>query len=1119
MHHGDLLLPSVIRGVKLQCPGYRDQLDLAFRDESAEVARKVAAKADPGPVASSRTAESSSTSKRRTDPNGLLALLRQHDEASAIFAAQRVPSLSTLDDQATAFFYAHYLIPGADLGGPTRAPSELDETVLASIRAVGLAGLSRPALAPGGLHVETAKRYVNAIRRTNVALRDAEQVKKDSTLLATMMLGVFETMTGHTPSSLTAWISHIDGAAALVKLRGSEQLRTWNGRRLFLQATTYLMNNCLQRSLPLPKEIMDLTAELGTYMDGTDRIWRLHLASCDVVNFRADVRQDLQPGRTERLTRALELDRRLMHIFSELPLGWDYQIIQTEEDRDLVLTGYYHIYPNFFLVQVWNGARLMRMMLNEIICDDLVAGFAATPALFQVDEYLAHLTRSKETLSQLQAGVIAKRDIEQRQNQEASFTNSWVIPRDPRGGGERGLLGALVCQARAPPWLLIGPRGKRRRGVYASLEDINDPQKTDVGADVFTQFLGILVVVALTRLFRIGFRIRDLAATYRARQALENPPEESLDGPPPESPSTPSFQDSFETVKTGPDSHGSENLLESLSLIERRFGFRLFTSGPSLLGGTAPMETPTGWQISKSVLATLVYFGAYIVVILLGVFTARVKTNNTALSSDPKCGVYYNPLPTAALYYHQAELESAHLAQDCYGEEEGADGCNLFVSQSIDYQTYNASCPFAPDLCLEDAGPAVQYSTGPVSGAKLGINAPQVLEFERNTTCSPLNMNESYVTLVRNGNTKTYQYNYGTVPLYHNHTWDSVPQRDGQGVGSGYQVVPYLSVPGIWAPIAELQAPYGSLTTIIFVDSQTILYSAPSSDPIFPADTRVDSENRTYWSKTSRHATVMACVDSTRWRDPITTDSWSNGYQAIPMSKDAQIRGGQQLFRESLVHSNIYWSLSQRGAAALQAQTKAGRIVSLPMGEEQWKDEAKALYETSLARIQIEARDIAHGTQARFAGWAKEEENEYLGPEICHQTFLFKADGWNNVNWAAAMSILVIGLFIIFPLSFPISTDSQRLLPELVFGTREEWLAYLVVESVRWVGRRIRDLFLLGWTALLGVWRALYRVFSEGSGRVKARWRKSTLGERTRQKVKELWARLTGKPHPDDPTE
>ena len=376
-------------------------MDLAFRDESADVARKVALKADPAPAASSSTAEGGTGSDR------LSALLRWQAEASTIFAAQKVHLVPTLDDQATAFYFAHYLIPGADPARPTRGPSELDATIQASIRAVGVAGLLRPAFASGGLNAETAKRYVAAIRQTNVALRDADQVRKDSTLLATMMLGVFETMTGRTPSSLTAWISHIDGVAALVKLRGSEQLETWAGRRLFMQATTYLMNDCLQRSLPLPEDIMVLTAELGTHMHRTDRIWCFHLAACDVVNFRARVRQDLFPDRIERLANALELDRRLMQVFSDLPLGWRYQTFKTERDRDLVLTGCYHVYPNFFVVQLWNGARLMRMMLNEIMYDDLVAGFAASPPLFQGDLYHTQLRRTAEALSQLQVDMIA----------------------------------------------------------------------------------------------------------------------------------------------------------------------------------------------------------------------------------------------------------------------------------------------------------------------------------------------------------------------------------------------------------------------------------------------------------------------------------------------------------------------------------------------------------------------------------------------------------------------------------------------------------------------------------------------------------------------------------------
>ena len=47
--------------------------------------------------------------------------------------------------------------------------------------------------------------------------------------------------TGRRPQSLRAWVEHINGAATLIDLRGSEQLRTKLGLQLFYQMRTQIV--------------------------------------------------------------------------------------------------------------------------------------------------------------------------------------------------------------------------------------------------------------------------------------------------------------------------------------------------------------------------------------------------------------------------------------------------------------------------------------------------------------------------------------------------------------------------------------------------------------------------------------------------------------------------------------------------------------------------------------------------------------------------------------------------------------------------------------------------------------------------------------------------------------
>lgn len=68
-------------------------------------------------------------------------------------------------------------------------------------------------------------------------------------------------------------------------------------------------------------------------------------------------------------------------------------------------------------------------------------------------------------------------------------------------------------------------------------------------------------------------------------------------------------------------------------------------------------------------------------------------------------------------------------------------------------------------MCRLGPQGAITFTTGPTPASALGINAKPSLQFERSTTCAPVNMNETYMThrvwKLDNCTTHTFRYHYG----------------------------------------------------------------------------------------------------------------------------------------------------------------------------------------------------------------------------------------------------------------------------------------------------------------------------------------------------------------------
>lgn len=223
-----------------------------------------------------------------------------------------------------------------------------------------------------------------------------------------MLLSVFETVTSGHQRSLSAWTNHINGAAALIKVRGPEQLASISGVRMFMQATASLMVSCLEVGMALPDHIMALNAEVAKRADLSDPAWRYYETMALLTNFRAHVRHGIISDPQKILVGALEIDSCAMSICTNAPSVYEYKVFYTDAEPGIVFAGRYHIYQDYMSATVWNGMRAVRMILQEIIRDAALKLHYLRPP-YSIDEqrYKAQYQASTDILYQLQSDIIA----------------------------------------------------------------------------------------------------------------------------------------------------------------------------------------------------------------------------------------------------------------------------------------------------------------------------------------------------------------------------------------------------------------------------------------------------------------------------------------------------------------------------------------------------------------------------------------------------------------------------------------------------------------------------------------------------------------------------------------
>lgn len=244
--------------------------------------------------------------------------------------------------------------------------------------AVGLAGLSKITKS-SDMMTQARQSYGTALKLTNAALRNPTHAVRDGTMLSVLVLGTYEFITGRTPQTMAAWKDHVNGAAALTRIRGTAPFRTKAGIRMFLMLCHSVLISCIQGGVPMPQAILDLRSELGQYTNTTNTTWRMFDPICRALQIRYDIKNGTLTDADEIVAKLTDVENEFAVVVDEMPRVWRYRCAQVNRPNPAIMGSWCHIYSSFSQATTWNGMRTMRILVQETILEQLCTSMARTP--------------------------------------------------------------------------------------------------------------------------------------------------------------------------------------------------------------------------------------------------------------------------------------------------------------------------------------------------------------------------------------------------------------------------------------------------------------------------------------------------------------------------------------------------------------------------------------------------------------------------------------------------------------------------------------------------------------------------------------------------------------------
>ncbi|KAL6915445.1 hypothetical protein FSST1_006940 [Fusarium sambucinum] len=202
-----------------------------------------------------------------------------------------------------------------------------------------------------------------------MALQDPNLRLSDETLYGVLLLCGYETKTKQ-PSMRSAWGSHVDGAAALIKARGISDLDSSLFHDMFCFVRKSIVLGQMQISKPVDETFLKHTMSSNESTEDrlvslAARVPQLQYTSCQL-----ETSEDINTTETEQLIyHVTELDLELSIWASSLSPKWSYAtaVNINNHPRMDYTPRVIHRYTDRYTARVWNLYRVSRLIIQSIL--------------------------------------------------------------------------------------------------------------------------------------------------------------------------------------------------------------------------------------------------------------------------------------------------------------------------------------------------------------------------------------------------------------------------------------------------------------------------------------------------------------------------------------------------------------------------------------------------------------------------------------------------------------------------------------------------------------------------------------------------------------------------------